>query len=589
MWRDDFPKSTNPFALIWFASRPHWVAMTIAITAVTIANILFSSVAYIFKIIVNAAAVLPQGNSYHTLLWAAALYIGISFAGEISTRLSGYASGRWMMGARATARHALTAYVTLHSRSYFSDRFAGSLTNKIGHASNDLREIIDQMLYQFLELIVSVAASFFIAFFVSPVIALIFFGWVVAVFAFNLYFVRRRIPLSKRAQEIETTLTGMTVDLFTNITAMQEYARRFFEIERLKEVIIDRRIAGLRTWNYGTTVRVFNSIFQTVFGGGMVFTAIYLAHIGTLSPGDIILVLSIIFRVQTQLLALGGNLNKFGEAYGEIEESLEEIIEPHEIPDPTGAQPLVVSRGDLSFHAITFSYEESAIFKDLTLNIPSGQRVGLVGRSGAGKSTLMRLILHHHNLDAGKITIDGIDIAAVTQESLRNAISVVPQEPLLFHRSVRENIHYGNPAASFDDIVGAAKLAHAHDFIERLSGGYEAVVGERGIKLSGGERQRVAIARAILKNAPILLLDEATSALDSESEVAIQKALRELMHGKTVIAIAHRLSTLREMDRILVLDRGAVVEEGTHAELVARGGAYAELWHHQAGGFVQDQ
>ena len=197
-------------------------------------------------------------------------------------------------------------------------------------------------------------------------------------------------------------------------------------------------------------------------------------------------------------------------------------------------------------------------------------------------------MLHHHNLDSGIIAIDTTDIASVTQESLRNAISIVPQEPLLFHRTIRENIAYGNPKASEEEVIHAAQLAQAHDFIERLPHGYDALVGERGIKLSGGERQRVAIARAILKSAPILLLDEATSALDSESEVAIQTALRELMQKKTVIAIAHRLSTLREMDRIIVLDRGKIVEEGTHEKLVAGSGIYAQLWRHQAGGFLQD-
>jgi ABC-type multidrug transport system fused ATPase/permease subunit len=227
--------------------------------------------------------------------------------------------------------------------------------------------------------------------------------------------------------------------------------------------------------------------------------------------------------------------------------------------------------------------------RDFSLAIKGKEKIGLVGRSGAGKSTLTKILLRHYDINGGVITIDDQDISDVTRESLRDAVAVVPQEPLLFHRTLRENIAYGNPGASEYKIVEAAKLAQAHEFIMRLPRGYDTLVGERGVKLSGGERQRIVVARAILKNAPILILDEATSALDSESEVAIQKALHTLMEGKTVIAIAHRLSTLREMDRIIVMDGGQIIEDGSHEELIARGGTYAELWAHQAGGFLKDE
>ncbi|MBI5457409.1 ABC transporter ATP-binding protein [Candidatus Kaiserbacteria bacterium] len=589
IWRDDLPMTKNPLRFFLFASQPHWRAAVLAILLAAAGNAFSASVAYVFKLVTDAVVALVQGGSYDLLYMASGATILVLALAKLFWRISGFMGARWATGASATARYALTSYVTLHSRTYFSDRFAGSIMNKIRHAATGMREVVDVFLWEFLELGVNAVTSFIIVFLVSPPIAWMFLAWVFAILLINIYLGYRRVPLSARAHNLETTLNGATVDLLTNVSAMQEYARREFEIERLKGATDDRRRAHIASWYFGEWTRVLNSVLLVVFGTAMVFTTVSFSRAGILSFGDIILVITIIFRIEGLLQSLGSNFNKFAETWGEISESLEEIIAPHEIPDEPNASVLAISGGALAFNGVSFSYGENVVFNDMTLVVPPGQRVGVVGRSGAGKSTLVRLILRHHNLSAGTITIDGTDIASVTQESLRNAISVVPQEPLLFHRTIRENIAYGNPGASEGEIIEAAKLAQAHDFIVNLPTGYGAMVGERGIKLSGGERQRIAIARAILKNAPILLLDEATSALDSESEVEIQKALRELMKGKTVIAIAHRLSTLREMDRIIVLDSGKIVEEGTHEQLVAGSGIYSQLWAHQAGGFLQDQ
>lgn len=271
-----------------------------------------------------------------------------------------------------------------------------------------------------------------------------------------------------------------------------------------------------------------------------------------------------------------------------MQEGLDDILVPYEIVDRDDATPLLLSMGAIAWHSVAFTYDAAPVFRDLSLSIKAGERVGLVGPSGAGKSTFVSLLLRQHELSEGSITIDGQDIAHVTQDSLREAIAVVPQEPALFHRSIRENIRYGNPEADDAAVERAAAQAKVDEFVRHLPQGYDTLVGERGVKLSGGQKQRIAIARAMLKNAPILVLDEATSALDSESEVAIQEALRELMLGKTVIAIAHRLSTLREMDRILVLQAGHIVEEGSHEMLRQAGGTYQRLWEHQAGGFLQE-
>jgi ABC-type multidrug transport system fused ATPase/permease subunit len=278
--------------------------------------------------------------------------------------------------------------------------------------------------------------------------------------------------------------------------------------------------------------------------------------------------------------------SRINQSYGEMQEGLQEIFVPYQIIDAPQAAVLSVQGGVIEWRNVTFQFGENVVFSDFSLSIPAGQRVGLVGSSGAGKSTFVSLLLRQHDIACGEILIDGQNIAHVTQDSLRGAIAVVPQEPMLFHRTIRENILYGRPLATENDLFAAARRAQVHDFVRALPDGYDTLVGERGIKLSGGQKQRVAIARAMLKDAPILVLDEATSALDSESEVAIQKALHALMVGKTVIAIAHRLSTLREMDRIIVLENGVIVEDGTHDALVRYGGVYAKLWHHQSGGFL---
>lgn len=586
IWRDDLPQSINPFRFLIFSSKPYARAATWAFIFVVSASILEAGLAYVFKFIVDEAHT-AMGTGLLTGLWLGAiLYVVISLLESLLWRFSGFTGMRWSTGVRATGRYALTSYITKHSHSYFANRFAGSISSKISQAANSTKDIGEQFLYTFAPFFVTITASFVLAFLTSPIIAFIFLGWVLLITPVNAYLVRWGVPLSIAHQKSETKLVGATVDALTNINAVHEYSRRNYELTQLKGLIVDRRKAGMRNWAFREYIRLGNSIAQTAFIGGMIIVATYLTAQGTLSAGDIVLVLTIIATVQGRLSYIGNQLNNFGDAWGQIEESLSDIVQAHDIEDSSHAGHINEISGSISISNLIFSYSGVSVFNNLSLEIPAGQKVGLVGKSGAGKSTLVKVLLRHHVPNGGTIAIDGTDIANITRESLREHIAIVPQEPMLFHRSIKDNIAYGNPDASEEEIITAAKQAQAHDFITQLPDGYESLVGERGVKLSGGQRQRIVIARALLKNAPILLLDEATSALDSESEGEVQKALLAIMEGRTVIAIAHRLSTLRAMDRIIVMDKGSIIEDGSHDELLKKGGLYADLWNHQAGGFL---
>lgn len=559
-----------------------------ALVAVVIAATLNVGSSYVFKLIVNASTALTAGGSAHDLWYAIGLYVVVSGGGALVWRLSGFLGMRWSTGVRATARYSLSSYVTLHSHNYFSNRFAGSLLNKISSAATSATDMVDQVLWQFTGFVVTMIASFVIIFSTNHTLALIFLVWILLITPLNMYFARHRVTRSVDAQKAETALSGATVDILGNMSAVQEYSNRTHELERLKELIVTRRIKGQRNWRYGETVLLVNGLLQTAFVGGLLSVATYLAVTGVLTPGDIALMLTVVIYVEDRLTFIGQQFNNFANSWGQIAESLEDILQAHDVPDVEHPTLISTEPKEVAFKDVTFKYENITVFDKFSLTIPKGQRVGLVGRSGAGKSTLVKLILRHYDLDEGEILIGEANVAHIGKENLRRQIAVVPQEPSLFHRTIRENIAYGNLKASEEEIIAAAKHAEAHDFITQLPEGYDSLVGERGVKLSGGQRQRIAIARAMLKNAPILLLDEATSALDSESETAVQKALLNLMQNRTVIAIAHRLSTLRAMDRIIVMDQGQITEDGTHEELLEKKGLYASLWSHQASGFLEE-
>lgn len=587
IWREDVPRTSNPISFFLFATKPHAGSALLAILAVVGASLGQSAIPYVYKLTTDGIIALTGGTA-EPLVWAIVFYFAISLSSHLFWRISGFSGMYWATGVRATARDALFNYISSHSYQYFSNRFAGSLLSKIKQAGDGMRDVVGTFLWSFLGFAVTLVATFVIVFLTNPIAGFILLGLFVILVPYNYYYAKKRVPLSVAAQDAETALNGATVDALTNIFSVHEYAKRTFELDRLKTFTLRRRSLGMKNWRFGEWILLWNGIFVHIFMGAMVLFAVYLAVQGVITPSEVTLLLATVWLLEGYFVHLSQQFNSFSESWGQITESLTDILRPHEVLDSTDAKELKVQEGTLSFNKVSFDYDGVSVFKDLSFALSSGERIGVIGRSGAGKSTLTKLLLRHYDLSGGSITIDGVDIKTVTRESLRSSIAMVPQEPALFHRSIAENIAYARPDASRKEIIRAAELAQAHEFITSLPEGYESLVGERGVKLSGGQRQRIAIARALLKDAPILILDEATSALDSESEVLVQQALLKLMEGRTVIAIAHRLSTLRAMDRLLIFEKGVIIEDGSHEELLAKRGLYAELWNHQAGGFLKE-
>ncbi|SFI35889.1 ATP-binding cassette, subfamily B, multidrug efflux pump [Bosea sp. OK403] len=483
-------------------------------------------------------------------------------------------------------------YTLGHALSYFQNDFAGRLSARVIQAGQSIRgatiEVIDDLWYALI--FVTVALGFFgktSAWLALPVVA-----WLGAYVALLIYFVPRAKKRSEANSLGRSSTTGRIVDAYTNILTVKLFARADAERSSVRDSLTRWNASFLHLSRLITGVSV---ILQTMNSLLVVVTAglsLWLWSHGEMTPGAVAAAIGLVLRLVQMSGWLIHLVRGVFENIGSVQESMETIAKPHDLTDAPDAVPLVVDKGGIRFDHVRFNYgRQGGLFEDLTLDIKPGERIGLVGPSGAGKSTLVNLLLRLYPVAGGRVLIDGQDIALVTQDSLRAQIGMVTQDNSLLHRSIGDNIAYGRIGATEGEIAAAAERASAHDFVQGLSDqdgrqGFESRVGERGVKLSGGQRQRIAIARVLLKDAPILILDEATSALDSEVEATIQEQLTSLMQGKTVIAIAHRLSTIAALDRLIVLDQGRIVDSGSHAELVARGGLYARLWSRQSGGFL---
>ncbi len=580
----------NTLRLIWSASKPYAKYRNIALVFSVLSVVVETYLAPL--VLATFIDQLTNGRvSLSTSMPLILLYAGLLVASTIITwRITLWGTWTFEIYAMRDMAVRIIDHLSRRSMNFHANKFGGSLISQSTKLVSATERLWDILIWDTVPIIVGIVSASAILAFIIWQYALFLFV-VTILMAIAIYYGNRFVyERVKKETRKHTELTGAAADIITNIATVKAFSSERRETARVR--------TRANTWNHASFhtrngVLFASGIWATIivlFNVGALIIAVYASERGLLTAGAAYLLLTYTLILARQLWSMNHVMRNYNRLMGDAYDMTEIMQEDIEIADK-GTQKLTASAGEIKLTNISFTHDNGngvAIFRDFSLAIPSGQRVGLVGHSGSGKTTLTRLLLRFSDIDAGTITIDGQNIADITQRSLRQNIAYVSQEPMLFHRSLAENIAYGRPDASPEDIVHAAKQANADEFIGELADGYDTLVGERGIKLSGGQRQRIAIARAILKDAPILVLDEATSALDSESEKLIQASLDTLMKDRTSIVIAHRLSTISKLDRIIVLSDGQIVEDGSHTELLALDGTYAKLWTHQSGGFIEE-
>ena len=523
----------------------------------------------------------------------------LNFFRWIIRRISGFSLAYFEAETMAGLREQAFSYLIGHSHSFFANNFSGSLTQRINKYAKAFERITDRMITDGLPLIVRSLGTVIAIYVLFPKYSFIL-GIFCAVFLFTAFiYIRFKLKYDVIASEADSKTTGAFSDSIGNHSSIQLFTGQEYEKERMNEVIQDQKKKTVFNWYLWEGLGAIESFYFFIVEFVIFWVVIGDWRLGLITLPVIVLLQSYLIRLSDSLYSFGAIVRTYYESFADAEEMAVILSAPYEIADKSqSAEALLpqisgskasATRGEIVFENVTYIYENnnSKVLDNFSLTVPAGQKIAIVGSSGAGKTTFARLLLRLFNLNAGKILIDGIDIGSISKKNLREKISFVPQDLTLFHRTLLENIRYGRRDAADEEVLTAAHLAHCDEFIDALPNGYKTYVGERGVKLSGGERQRVAIARAILKDAPILILDEATSSLDSHSEFLIQDALRTLIKGKTTIVIAHRLSTVREMDRIIVIEKGKIIEDGIHEELAKKeNGLYKKLWDLQAGGFI---
>lgn len=584
------PTRLLPF--IWHFVKPYrWAALFFLL--VPTAFILdATAMPYGIKMVVDGIAQVGSGERIvpMSVIQGCALYLG-----SFTFLFLLYRTQEWYQTViippfLADIRMGVLDQLSQQSYQYFSNHLAGKLANKV----SDLPSAIDEMrMILCWNIIGPFAVSIGISvvvFFVSPLATLTFLVWLVVHMGVALWYSRTINDLSHINADDKSHLSGLVVDFLSNMIPVKLFARRRYELELIGKTQAQEKESLRRVLVSVNYLRIFMDLWAIIMMLFIFVSLLYTWKVGALTPGDVTFVMMAVISALNQLWFSGHMLAHLFRQRGIAMQAMEMLAAPILVTDQASAVDLKVRQGEIDFDGVSFQYhQERALFTNKNLHIEAGTKVGLVGYSGSGKTTFIHLILRFFDVSSGHILIDGQDIAGVTQDSLHEHIAMVPQDTSLFHRSLIDNIRYGNPEATEAEVMEASKKAHCHEFIMALPQGYDTLVGERGLKLSGGQRQRVAIARAMLKQSPILILDEATSALDSITEQYIQEGMESLMQRRTTIVVAHRLSTLAKMDRILVFDKGHIIEDGSHEALMTMDGHYAQLWRMQAGGFLPER
>lgn len=546
--------------------------------------------AYLTKVIIDYVATISDKEALvRAVMWPAVFFVANFEAHNLSCRLLAYVNIKISPLMKNDIINAMFTTIHHHSFRYFQENFSGSIASNIYNLANHTELAINQTSMHIIRGVVQLILALVSMYFVHPIFCFALGVWTFLFFATSLLFSGRVKSLADSVAESESSVAGKLVDSISNSYSVRVFAGKQYEFSYLQQ-----SLAGMRD-KFRNKERFIQKLY---FAQGFSITLLIIVvlynlvslHLeGLVTVGDFAFILGLVLYVTENIWWLTEHIDQINDAVGKCNQSLKRLLVDHEIKDQPNATNLDASKGEIVFDNVQFHYKGTdPLFKNKSIKIKSGEKVGLVGFSGSGKTTFVNLILRLYDVTSGHIRIDGQDIKSVTQASLHEAIGLIPQEPHLFNRTLMENIRYGRQGATDEEVIDAAKRAHAHEFILTQPEGYQTLVGERGVKLSGGQRQRIAIARAILKNAPILILDEATSQLDSITENLIQDAMKHLMQGKTTLVIAHRLSTLLHMQRILVFEKGKIVGEGTHKALIAKSGLYKTLWEAQVGGVIPD-
>lgn len=581
----------NVFGFIIYFLKPHWKLFAALIISGICYGIFTTAVAYMLKIMVDSISEASTSNEgiLQTLKYPALGYLSFLFLEIINYRLADVIKLLLFPLIRKDIHRFSFIHLTNQSYSYFQENFAGNLSNRMSELNSGVVSVLakfDGIFATLVQLLIAIIVLCSLKYYFVGILVI----WAVTLFTISFIFSGKIVNLSKDFTASKSKLMGVIVDNFTNIINVLSFANKKYESKIVLNSLNNTVSKDQKMQWKAITMRTCQDVSFLLMIISTLILSIFLFNNSQITIGDFVLIVSLITNIGHNMWWVANSLVEFSGDIGKCAQGITIINSPIKIKDKPNAKDIKIKKGEILFENVTFHYhKKKTLFENKNIKINQGEKIGLVGLTGSGKSSFINLIMRFYEPVSGRILIDGHDISSIKMESLRRQIAMIPQDTSLFHRTIMENIHYGNINAKHEEIINAAKQAYCHEFIEELPEKYHTEVGERGVKLSGGQRQRIAIARAFLKKAPIIIMDEATSALDSITEKKIQKSLDKLTHNKTTIVIAHRLSTLADMDRILVFDKGKIIQDGSHLQLIRKEGHYKKLWKMQADGFLPEE